>query len=231
MRLLLLLLLVVSVLCGDPGSQNNNANPRYVLGVAHSMTNVNNYAVNDKSLFVYRTRDITQFSKEFKSSTGVGPHCNNLRDSGVRFGYVSSVDRAHRTGMPCQIDCLSIINYDNRNTTLFESSPSAKRYYSYGAHAGIGCFDPSNHNVDDLSTAVDICTLINGHVLKPKFKMLKRRELIQLLSGCHGVSTKATLLSISTPSYQPIWDAMVNSKSTVKSRRKTLEFLHTDLNF
>ncbi|KAL0486875.1 hypothetical protein AKO1_001218 [Acrasis kona] len=174
MRLFVCLLLVAVVLCGDPGSQNNNDNPRYVLSVKNAPQKVNKVNLNSTGLnvdaLVLRTQSVNQFSSYFKPETGVGPHRQDLPISKVRFDYYSSVDKKNRRrqGMACQIDCLSTVE----GVTIFNNDPNLNRYYSYGANADLGCFDYQTKNTSDVETALKICTEINKFTYNQQF--LKR---------------------------------------------------------
>ncbi|KAL0486787.1 hypothetical protein AKO1_012104, partial [Acrasis kona] len=227
-NLFVCLMLMTAVLCGDPGSQNNNENPRYVLAVGSP--NIGRQSVRvkmpvgvpaspkdnrivDKSILVYRTTDMNQFSTKFKKETGVGPHESDISNPNATFAYQSSIDYQIRDGTACQIDCLSTVNNQKgEKVVIFNNTKSALRYYSYGANKDIGCFDPLNKNLNDVEVALNICVNINKHVIAEPFKDYSIHELAKYIVDAQnevkGRFTEPTLLAVKdqTLGYTPVTD-------------------------
>ncbi|KAL0486788.1 ribosomal protein L27 [Acrasis kona] len=202
-KLFVCLVIVTVVFCGDPGSQNNNRNPRYVLSANNlAAKGIIKFYGEDKSALVYRTTDINQFSTEFKPETGVGPHNGSIQDPKVTFAYESDVDYQVRSGMACQIDCLSTVSYQGNDITFFNNVNPPPRYYSYGANKDVGCFDPLNKNFNDVIVALNICININKHVIAEQFKdydMIRLAKYIvntQNQNQVKGRFTEPTLLAV-----------------------------------
>ncbi|KAL0486876.1 recX [Acrasis kona] len=201
MRLFICLLLTAVILCGDPGCQNNNNNPRYVLAVGNQPQH---HTINTKpyvDALVYRTKSINEFSPFFKAATGVGPHKKNSSMSSVLYNYESSIDQQDRLrpGVPCQIDCLSTVE----GVTVFSIDSKLDRYYSYGANAYLGCFDYQTKNTSDVETALKICTEINKFTYNQQFlkRVGKNETAAQYIvkKKLVGSFTDPTVLSYALP--------------------------------